>query len=141
MDLNKCVMKYIHHYNIIQDIFITHKNPLCSNYSFSLCPQKPLIFLPHSFCLFLNIIQSESYSVQPLQNWLHSLSNMHLIPPSHSMVKSSSLGAPGWLSGLSLCLWLRSWSQGPGIEPRIGLSAQQGACFPLSLSACLSAYL
>ena len=41
--------------------------------------------------------------------------------------------APGWLSGLSLCLRLRSWSQGPGMEPRIGLSAQRGVCFSLSL--------
>ena len=49
-------------------------------------------------------------------------------------------GAPGWLSGLSQCLRLKSWSQGPGIKSRIGLSAQQGACFP-PLSACLSAYL
>ena len=47
-----------------------------------------------------------------------------------------SLGAPGWLSGLSHCLRLRSWSQGLGIESRIGLSAQQGAC-SLSLSLCL----
>ena len=41
--------------------------------------------------------------------------------------------APGWLRGLSLCIKLRSWSQGPGIEPYIGLSAQWGACFLLSL--------
>ena len=27
------------------------------------------------------------------------------------------LGAPGWLSRLSGCLQLRSWSQNPGIEP------------------------
>ena len=46
-------------------------------------------------------------------------------------------GAPGWLRGLSLCLQLMSWSQGPGIEPRIGLSVQQGACFLRSLPASL----
>ena len=39
------------------------------------------------------------------------------------------LGAPGWLSGLSLCLRLGSWSQGPGIEPRVGLSARLSAYF------------
>ena len=42
-------------------------------------------------------------------------------------------GAPGWLSGLSHCLQLRSWSQGPGIESCIGLTARWGACFLLSL--------
>ena len=30
-------------------------------------------------------------------------------------------------------LWLRSWSQDPGIEPHMGLLAQQGICFSLSL--------
>ena len=47
-----------------------------------------------------------------------------------SLLKILSLRAPGWLSGLSLYLQLRSWSQGPGIKPHIGLSVQQGACFP-----------
>ena len=50
---------------------------------------------------------------------------------------ANSLRAPGWLSQLSICLWLGSWSQGPGIESRIGLPAQQEACFPLSHSPCL----
>ena len=54
--------------------------------------------------------------------------------------KVNELGALGWLSRLSLCLRLRSWSQGPGIETCIRLSALWGACFLLSLSACLSAY-
>ena len=39
---------------------------------------------------------------------------------------------PGWLSGLSICLWQRSPSQGAGIESCIGLPAQQGVCFSLS---------
>ena len=54
-------------------------------------------------------------------------------------------GVPGWLSQLSLCLWLRSQSRGPGIKPHIGLPAQWGICFSLSLcpfpylcSLCLS---
>ena len=50
-------------------------------------------------------------------------------------------GVPGWLSGLNHFLWLGSWSWDPRIESRVGLSARRGACFPLSLSACLSAYL
>ena len=44
-------------------------------------------------------------------------------------------GVPGWLSWLSICLQLRSWSQYPGIKPHIGLSAQWRACF--SFSPCL----
>ena len=31
---------------------------------------------------------------------------------------------PGWLSQLSVCLWLRSQSQGPKIKPQVRLPAQ-----------------
>ena len=34
---------------------------------------------------------------------------------------------------LSICLQLRSWSQGPGIKPHVGPPAQWGACFSHSL--------
>lgn len=47
--------------------------------------------------------------------------------------KRSFQGALGWLSRLSISLQLRLWSPGPGIKPHIGLPAQQGACFSLSL--------
>ena len=40
---------------------------------------------------------------------------------------------PGWLSLLRFCLQLRSWSQDLGIKPHIGLFAQWGTCFSLSL--------
>ena len=42
---------------------------------------------------------------------------------------------PGWLSQLGICLWLRSSSQSPGIEPhiRLLLSGEQAPCFALSL--------
>jgi len=43
------------------------------------------------------------------------------------------LGAPGWLSWLSLRLWLRSRSQGLEIKPHTGLPAQQGVCLRFSL--------
>ena len=46
--------------------------------------------------------------------------------------KNLSKGVLGWLSWLSICLWLRSGSQGPGIQPHIRLSAQRGVCFSLS---------
>ena len=42
----------------------------------------------------------------------------------------------GGLRGLSICLQLRSWCQGPGIEPRVGLPAQWGVCFSLPLCLC-----
>ena len=41
------------------------------------------------------------------------------------------------VSRLSVRLWLRSWSQGPGIEPHIKLPAQQWGCFSLCCSNCL----
>ena len=44
--------------------------------------------------------------------------------------------APGWLSRLSICLQLRSWSQVPGIKPCIGLPTQWGVCFSLLLCLC-----
>ena len=42
------------------------------------------------------------------------------------------LGAPGWLSQWSICLQLRSWSYGPGMEPHIRLPAQWRVCSSLS---------
>ena len=55
-----------------------------------------------------------------LQEWL-ALS-WDLKPETLS--RWQSLGAPGWLSWLSVCLWLRSHSQGPVIESCILLLAQ-----------------
>ena len=36
-----------------------------------------------------------------------------------NIIRMKKFGAPVWLSQLSICLWLRSWSQGPGIELHI----------------------
>ena len=47
------------------------------------------------------------------------------------IMNSEYLG--GWLSQLSACLQLSSWSQGPGTEPHIQLPAQWGAYFSLFL--------
>ena len=50
--------------------------------------------------------------------------------PKHSIyIQKSKNWAPGWLSWLSVCLQLRSWSWGPGIKFHIRLPAQQGVCF------------
>ena len=46
--------------------------------------------------------------------------------------KICSLEGAQWLS---VCLWLRPWPRGPGIESRIGSS--WGACFSLCLCLCL----
>ena len=47
--------------------------------------------------------------------------------------KEKSNVALWWFSWLNICLWLRLWSPGPGIEPWVGLPAHQGVCFSLSL--------
>ena len=49
-------------------------------------------------------------------------------------IKMSYLGAPGGLRWWRVHLQLRSWSQGPGIEPHVGLPAQWGVCISLSPS-------
>ena len=54
----------------------------------------------------------------------------------YMLIKKINLGAPGWLSGLSLCLRLRSWSQGPGMEPHMGSLLRMEPASP-SLSAYL----
>ena len=51
--------------------------------------------------------------------------------------KICMVGAPGWLSRLSICIQLRSWSQGSGMEPHIRFP-EQGACFSLSILLVLS---
>ena len=77
--------------------------------------------------------------------WTQSSSSLTqcLISPA---VKERCLfsGAPGWLSWWSICLWLRLWfqgSQGPGIEPCIGLYCQRGVCFSLPLPLFMHAHL
>lgn len=50
------------------------------------------------------------------------------------LLKCITPGAPGWLSQLRICLWLRSWSCGPGTEPHGGLPAQQRVLLSLPLS-------
>ena len=50
-------------------------------------------------------------------------------------------GAPGWLSRLSVRLWLRSWSRGQWVRARIRLCAdcsEPGACFRFCVSLSLT---
>ena len=51
----------------------------------------------------------------------------------YSEIISNILGAPGWLSQLSVCLWFRSWSRGAGMEFHVWLLAQQRVYFSLCL--------
>ena len=58
------------------------------------------------------------------------------------LLKKPRSGAPQWLGGLKPLPLAQVMI--PGSQDRaqhLGLSAQQGVCFPSSLSACLSAYL
>ena len=68
------------------------------------------------------------------------------LPSSTSYIKMVSnkkrtyRGAPGWLSWLSACLWLRSWPQGPWIKPRISslLGWESASPSPSVLSLALA---
>ena len=67
-------------------------------------------------------------------SWLQRKSNQSSVEPPLSLTFNYIEGVPGWLSPASVCLLLRSWSPGPGIESRVGLPAQPGVCFSLCLS-------
>ena len=81
--------------------------------------------------------------------WLKKLPG-NLKDPAEDKSLKAVPGAPGWLSGLSVQLWLRSWSQGSRVQvPHEGLCWQlrawsllQVLCPPLStpplLVLCLS---
>ena len=56
-----------------------------------------------------------------------SVSLMNKYSLKQLLVENFYVGAPGWLSWLSIFLQLRSWSRGPGIEPHVGLPAEEGA--------------
>ena len=62
-----------------------------------------------------------------IQLWKHYVDRLCKLFVIHQ-VNKAIIGAPAWLSQLSVCLWFMS-----GIEPHVGLSAQQGACFSLCL--------
>lgn len=68
--------------------------------------------------------------------------------PSVDALKELDRGAPGWLRGLRVCLWLRPRSRGPGTEPPSGRwltgesapppsSSPPAHARPLSLSLCI----
>ena len=100
--------------------------------------------------LFMDLIKSRSLiflSPSPLDTaalfsfclyTIHLLQLIKLKKPGNKVWnkvnKVLCLGMPGWLSRLSICLRLRSWSWSPGIESHIGLPAQRGGLLlPLTL--------
>ena len=90
-----------------------------------------LEYLPPSFCCYTREVvrkwQRSSKGHSTLVTYTHIISFCH---------QKILWGTPGWLSRLSICLWRRSESWGPGIKPGIELPAQWEACF--SLSCCSS---
>ena len=78
------------------------------------------------------------HAINPEWLWQHSSffpSHPRTYSPSSlPLLKNNQTGTAGCLSGLDTCLWLRSWSWGPGIRPQVQLPAQWGVCvffFPL----------
>ena len=89
-------------------------------------------------------LKSINSSVENTQWYLYNLKSslafmlfsVCFITSQGSQVKNEQFhGAPGWLRRLSICLQLRSWSQGPGMAPCIRLPAQRGLCFFLCLAS------
>ena len=63
-----------------------------------------------------------------LKIFTHTVKGNMILRISHLVyyINALILGAPRWLSWLVICLQLRSWSQGPWIEPHIRLPTQWG---------------
>ena len=100
--------------------------PLSPSLSLFLSPQWHLITDPHIW--------------PPTQLWSSLGLTVFSAPESRCVSKSLWRdGAPECLRQLGICLWLGSWSQGPGIQSCIGLPAWRGTCF--SLSVCLLLWL
>ena len=82
-----------------------------------------------------------SFPVQPGEDCSHTSSAVPQTLRSNKLhFKVPIVGVPGWLSWLTVCLWLGSWSQGPGIKPHMGLPTQWRVHFSLSpVCLCLLA--
>ena len=98
----------------------------------SKCPMvQCLLFIKH--LIHLNTVLW-NYILTPL--YLNYFKIMLLIEYLSTMsfsIKKVTWGAPGWLSWLSVCFQLSSWSQDPGIQSCIRLPAHWGVCFSLCL--------
>jgi len=91
-----------------------------------------LCFLPVKFAtwltLYLTVYADTSRPMPGPKDDLYLAQDVTLL-----LLKKPFLGTSGCLSRLSVCLRLRSWFQGPGMESCIGILAQRGACFSLCL--------
>ena len=81
--------------------------------------------------LTANTFISEFFHLWYVNLFLHLL---FLMSYADLNIKYIPSGAPEWLSLLSICLWLRSWSRSLEIEPKIRLPAQQSLLLPLPLT-------
>ena len=93
---------------------------------------KPLYGITHVNPAFHAIVSSSTL-------WSRRLANknyQHIKRIIYTKTKWG-LGAPEWLSLLSICLQLRSWFWSAGTELHVGFSAQQGVCFSFFLSLFL----
>ena len=102
----------------------------------------PTIVLPKALS---DVPEEKTHSPVPQTlQWPSPLQRKDYEPHTIAVNINISIGIPGRLSKLSICLWLRSRSQGPGIQLHVGLPAQWGVCFslwpssPLSFSLSLS---
>ena len=67
-----------------------------------------------------------------------SLSHLSCGHPWRPYITLSPSGAPQWFSGLSLCLWLRSWSQVLGSSPTSGSLLSRESASPSPSPCALS---
>ena len=89
--------------------------------------------LAQTVCFYVNQhclakIQEHSYTHSICQCPVWVISTPSNTPPRFTLVlKYGHWGAPGCLRRLRICLRLRSWSQGPGIELQVGNPCSAGS--------------
>ena len=133
-------LTYSYHYPLPPcERFLITLSPQAFRNSPSSCPGYHLLTLP----LFLASCRSHAthlssplFGILPLPHGCQKVLQTISFPD----LFSQEIGAPEWLSGwASICLRLRSWSQGPGIESCIRLPCRTMPLpVSLSLSLCLS---
>ena len=65
-----------------------------------------------------SMCQSSQFSqINPESNEIPIKIPTQLLLAFIGSIKVQDSGVPGWFSVLSVCLWLRSWSQGQGLSP------------------------
>lgn len=101
-----------------------------SRFTFAYLPPR-LRCKARNFCICLQSMLSSQHTSYVASGILTTAfqSRIHFHKVATVVCLKCSLGAPGWLSRLTNCLRLRSWSQGPAV----GLLAWAGSLLLLSL--------